>query len=81
MPHKQFFLKMHEKAPWESRYVYNRDRDTLVSYYNRWTAPKTHMVLHISFFLIKGDEDKLGFLAVVFLTSSENLKTASSERQ
>jgi hypothetical protein len=25
MPHKQLLLRMHEKAPWESRNVYNRD--------------------------------------------------------
>jgi hypothetical protein len=27
MTPKQFLLRMHEKAPWESRNVYNRDRD------------------------------------------------------
>jgi hypothetical protein len=25
MPHKQLLLRMHEKAPWESRNVYNKD--------------------------------------------------------
>jgi hypothetical protein len=27
MPHKQLLLRMHEKTQWESRNVYNRDRD------------------------------------------------------
>jgi hypothetical protein len=30
MPHKQLLLRMHEKAPWESRNVYNRDSRYLV---------------------------------------------------
>jgi hypothetical protein len=32
MPHKQFLLRMHKKAPWEFRNVYNRDRDILLFY-------------------------------------------------
>jgi hypothetical protein len=27
MPHKQLLLRMHEKAPWESRNIYNKDKD------------------------------------------------------
>ncbi|KAK2452235.1 hypothetical protein QL285_000045 [Trifolium repens] len=28
MPRRIFFLRMHERAPWESRNVYNRDKSS-----------------------------------------------------
>jgi rRNA processing protein Gar1 len=29
MPHKQFLLRMHGRASWQTRNVYNRDRDII----------------------------------------------------